>query len=184
MGETTGPALEITITDDVGERYGYSVPGMAGIGDANDLSAQLVDVFELGTAEVFVEARVDFSQLSGGVPPEMVELAPSDFLTWMSTRPGVTASEITETTFAGVPARTMTYNVGEVEGSLPCYPGDDRGCLASVTNTALGFGYVDFENTSMTLYQFEVAGVNIVVAVSALPGAAELAQTITITATT
>jgi hypothetical protein len=181
LSTITGSTVDITITDPDGERFGYDIPGMAGIGNADDLSAQLVDIFELSTAEVFTDATVDFAELTGGHPPAgFFASAPDDFLSWMAGRPGVTAGPTTETTFAGHPAATMTYDVGSVDDSIPCYAGDDRGCLASITNSQVGYGYVDYEGTTMTLYQLDVAGIRLVVAVSELPGAADLAATITI----
>ena len=175
-----GPALDVTITDPSGGRFGYVFTGTAGIGLAADLSAQLVDIFSLSATSVHTDALVDFADITGpSAMSGLFERSPTDFLSWMSTRPGVTPGPIADTTFAGWPATTMTYDVGEVEGALPCYP-DGRGCLASVTDAHLSGAYVDFEGTTVTLYQVKIAGLTIVVVVSELPGAAELAATITL----
>ena len=175
-----GPAVDITITDPVGDRFGYVLTGMAGIGLAEDMSAQLVDIFSLSATSVHKDALIDLSNITGGASRSgLFERSPTDFLTWMSTRPGVTAGPIIDSTFAGWPARTMTYDVGEVDGAVPCYP-DSRGCLSSVTDAHLSAGYVDFEGTTVTLHQIEVAGLSIVVVVSERPGAADLANTIQI----
>ena len=180
IGEMVGSMVDITITDSEGGRFGYVYAGMAGIGTAEDFSAQLVDIFELSSTSVFVEATVDFSQIAG--PLSMQDLfadSPADYLTWMAARPGVTAGPVTDTVFAGLPAQTMSYDVGVVDEAVPCYP-DGRGCLASVTDGNFSYAYVDFEQTSVTLYQLKVAGLTFVIAVSELAGASDLAKTITI----
>ena len=98
----------------------------------------------------------------------------------MAGRPGITAGPVADTVFAGRPAKTMTYDVGHVDGAVPCHSGDDRACLSSVTNPQAGLAYQDYEGTTVTLYQIDVAGLTLVVAVSELPGAAQFAATITV----
>jgi hypothetical protein len=172
----TGPEfnddLAIRLTSPVAANS-YIEQGLFGLSLDPDGNEPLLTAVMLENAGVYRPNSVDGQQLlTNDDLLAVTEPAPDDVLSWFTARPYVQAGPATETELGGYPARSVTYTIGDVEGSLPCTP-EPVGCMWSVV---LGdTSVVHLVGDTGTLYQVDVDGAPVLVDVSDRDGAEEIA---------
>ena len=86
------------------------------------------------------------------------------YLDTFATLPGVTVGETTDSELAGIPARSMTYSFGDVEGGFECADTGKR-CIWAYWIEDASLAWFYNPGDSGTLYELDVAGQTVVVEV-------------------
>lgn len=82
-------------------------------------------------------------------------------------------SGLQDSTILGFPARAVSYEIGDVAGAKPCFPGNNAACLTwFATDTTLIIWPVGYRGT---LFEIDVAGDPLLLNVRDRPNAAATA---------
>ena len=88
-----------------------------------------MSVIDLGPARVFRDPTFDLGARGDAASWPRTDPAPDGYLAFVASRPKITAGTPTDTTFAGYPARSMTYTAGTVKRASSCVPDNPTPCL-------------------------------------------------------
>lgn len=180
-------ALQLTGTAD-GQR-GIAAAGRLWIYSDENVYVTLTDITQL---RVFNDPQFDPTGTTD-FPDKMMEVTqpmPQDPLAWAAALPGIQVSAITETTFGGQPARTLTYQFTDIPGTYPCPFSTSDKCVTGLFvpgNGSTGV-FLPGDNTTVlwladdsgTLYELKLGDRTYLIDVSNVDGAAELAASIVI----
>ena len=173
-----GRGLQFTASVD--GSLGFSALGYFGVTLDRLGTELLVGVTDLQQARVFLDPASDLGALDGTAAlDDATAPAPDDFLAYFASLPGVVATPVVDDEIAGLPARSLTYTVGQVEGSEPCFGVDRGGCLLA-TYLPIGVVTTYWEGDSGTMYVVALDDRSIAVDVSDRDGASELAASLRI----
>jgi hypothetical protein len=174
---TTGTTMTFTAPDE--EVHSYLVPGLAAMWADEFGKTSLVNVLAYANANTFSVTSPDPTEL---ITVEAVQAimtgTPSDPFEWMASRGYVELGPIEETTFAGHPARTTTYEFLEIEDGFACFPDDPRPCIWTFGSFDTSITY--FPGERGTFVDVKVDGEPFLIDVRDQPGAAAIAESIEI----
>jgi hypothetical protein len=177
--KVVGPIVPIEFELPVDDLYVAAEEGFLGVNAAPGGEGTLVAVTQVDNGEVFLQPNIDYAQLPNDTyRAEVIGPAPADILTWLAARPGISAGRIVETTIAGFPARSMTYQVGTFDGALACLPNEARACHATLWAAPTGLGQVYLVGDSGTMFEVTVANQRFAVDVYDVEHAAEVASSL------
>ena len=148
-----------------------NLPGFFGVATQASGDETLFYITDLSTATVFTNPFEDYAaigrdnvQLFGATQP-----IPGDYLEYFKALPGVTTGEITNTTFSGLPARSMSFTIGSNEGGHAIPPATEPMLLTFFSPSGITYTYTPGD--SGTLYLFELASKPTLAEVTDYPGA-------------
>ena len=146
-----------------------------------DASQLLIAAVELTKARVFTDPLVDaYSLLDVDALTAATSEPPADFLAFFAALPGIEAGEVTDTEFAGQPARAISWTFGAFEGGSPCRPSGN--CVNTVwfPGTRRDGGWISSYTSgdAGTTYVLDFDGQIVIFEVQDRPGAQEAADSL------
>ncbi len=175
---TVAIGAEIIFTATDRSRYSNNLPGFFSVQGQASGDETLLSLNDLSTMFVFKDPLQDFATLGRDNSALLAasDPVPADFLAYVQGLPGVTAGPVTDAEFAGLPARSMTYEVGDFPGVV-CV--GTKPCLWT-TFAPAGISVYYNPGDSGTFYVFDVAGRSVLADVQNRDGVAEFIATMTI----
>jgi hypothetical protein len=169
--------IGFTATDT--SKEAFVTPGFFGV-TADAKGAQpLIAFIDLANSRVFRDPHADFSTFATAADVvNVTDAVPADFLATAAKLPGMTVGTVADTTFLGVPAKSMTYKVDSTDGAFQCGKDDPSPCLLVLFVTT-GPTIALHKGDSGTFYDLQISGRRILVEVTDHPGATDLLKTFT-----
>ena len=154
--DALGVPVQFVATADSG--YAAFVEGALGV--TRDAAGRhpIVSFTDATQARPFKDPLFDWNA-TGGDNTKLSEATtdpPADLLAYFATLPGVTVGPVTDSEFMGLPAKSMTYEIGVIPGGFVCN-GEPTPCLwAWFVPSGMSMYYV--EGQAGTLYLFDLGG--------------------------
>ncbi|MEO6572132.1 MAG: hypothetical protein ABIO83_11370 [Ilumatobacteraceae bacterium] len=173
----------IQITNPVEGAWGQWDRGGFVLTSSGDGGQVLIAAVDLAAARIFTDPLVDTSAL----PDETALTAatsepPADYLSFFAGLPGIEVGRVTDTEFAGRPARAMSWTFGPFEGGSPCVL--DGNCVSTIwfRGTRGDGGRISTYTSgdAGTTYVLDLDGRTVVFEVPDRPGAQEAADSLVI----
>lgn len=173
----------IEITNPLEGAWGQWDTGGFVLTSSSDGYEVLLAGLDLTKARFFTDPLVDANAF-----PDVAALTaatsepPDDFLTYFAALPGVETDDISDTEFAGHPARALSWRFGAFEGGSPCRPSGN--CVHAVwfAGTRRDGGWISSYTTgdAGTTYVLDLDGQTLIFEVQDRPGAQQAADSLVI----